>query len=458
MSVVPLFSLNPLDWLGDKVSEGAASVFTSMMMGLWSAAMWLLKTVFVFIDQFTPNIQDPDLNRLYGVTLWISLFMALVIAFGQIGLSVIRQDGKSLADLAIGVIQYGAIVTSWLVVGAAIITGCSGLTKGLLETLLGVDSFSGYGAGDGWVDQVSGTVEAAALGLCALFVVVPAAFGHLIIMMVRAAALLILTATLPIAASGALGEGTKSWMWKSLRWFLACSLMEPLLALVLGMGVQFAWSGMPDGTATDGSSTAQNIGASVVGSVIMLVACFTPMALFRMFAFVDPGTASGASFRSTMQANGGVSGLLKGQRGGAGQGSGSGAASEAAPDGRSSSESGAESQTASRFVKAGAVGGVVMRGAGKAMGAVGKVAETGARLGVDAMGQVGVGHAGYYGFTPDQAPPEHGGRRGGWGGGQPAEPPSSRPPAHHRHGQDDGVANNIPPPAQAAVDEGVIPL
>ena len=63
---------------------------------------------------------------------------------------------------------------------------------------------------------------------------IPAAFGYLLIMLVREAALLILTATMPIAAAGALGDGTKAWMWKSIRWFVAACLTSPLLALVVG--------------------------------------------------------------------------------------------------------------------------------------------------------------------------------------------------------------------------------
>ena len=244
-----------------------------------------------------------------------------MVAFGQIGLAVLRQDGRGFGTLAAGVVQYGVVVACWIAVCAGLITAASGLTKGILDTLLGVDSFSGYAAGDDFVDKVSGTVQAATLGVCALFILIPAAFGHMVIMLVRSAALLILTATMPIAAAGALSEGTKSWMWKSIRWFLACVLMEPLLALVLGMGTQFAWAGHARRRgrrprrrpAAASSSTAENIGMSVVGSVIMLVACFMPLVLFRLLAFVDPGTASGASFRSTMNANGGVSGLLRGQ-------------------------------------------------------------------------------------------------------------------------------------------------
>lgn len=203
-----------------------------------------------------------------------------------------------------------------------------------------------------------------------------------------------------------MSDGTKSWMWKSLRWFLACALMEPLLALVLGMGVQFAWAGMPDGSGAgsgtlasqlDGSDSAENIAMTVVGATIMLVACFTPMVLFRLLAFVDPGTASGASFRSTLNANGGVAGLLKGQHGTSEQ-TQSSAASEAAPDGRSTAETGAEAEHTRRFGNgkvaqaAQKAGGVL----GTGMEKVGGAAQTATAMGVDVLGSSGVGGQGYY--------------------------------------------------------------
>lgn len=452
--VVPMIDLNPLHWVGDKAKEGLADAFASMMMAIWSGAMWLLKTAFSLIDSFTPNVADPDLAKLYSVILWVALVVALVVAFGQIGLSVLRQDGHGFGTLAVGVVQYGVVLCCWIGVSAGLIAAASGLTKGLLNSLLGVESFSGYAAGDGFVDHVSGTVQAATLGICALFILIPAAFGHMVIMMVRSAALLILTATMPMAVAGALSEGTKSWMWKSIRWFLACVLIEPMLALVLGIGTQFAWAGMPDGQQADQgvhvlgqtlhvSDTTSNIGVSVVGSIIMLVACFMPMVLFRLLAFVDPGTVSGASFRSTMQANGGVSGVLRGKRR-AGERSASGAASETAADGRTTSENGAEAETASRFqskaVKAIPVAG---RFVGGAMDKVGKVAQYGAAMGVDVLGQAGIGNQGYY-------PTDHDPKQA-----------ASKGKKHHQmkpmnDTNKDGVANDAPSPATETVaEEGV---
>lgn len=443
-SIVPWVDLNPLQWLGDQAQQTLADGFASMMMGLWSAGVWLLQTAFSLIDSFTPNVNDPDLTSLYAITLWIALAIALVVAVGQIGVAVIRQDGRGFGTLLAGVVQYGVVVACWVGVCAGVITGTSGLADGLLRTLLGVDSFSGYAAGDGFVDTVSGTVESATLGVCALFLVIPAAFGHIIIMLVRSAALLVLTATMPIAAAGALSESTKAWMWKSIRWFLACALMQPLLALVLGLGTQFAWSGMPDGTGVDvglhgradaataasaaattaastatASASAQNIGLSVVGSVILLVSCFTPLVLFRLLAFVDPGTASGASFRTTMSANGGVSGLLKGDRRTASApNTHSGAASETAADGRTTSENGAEAQTANRWqaaalARASGTGGRAGAKVGSIVGSVmertATVARIGASMGVDVLGQAGIGNQSYYdlGHNPEQSRSGH---------------------------------------------------
>lgn len=453
--IVPMIDLNPLNWLGNKAKETLADGFTSMMVAIWSGAMWLLKTAFSLIDEFTPNVADPDLGKLYSVTLWIALVIALVVAFGQIGLAVLRQDGRGFGTLAAGVVQYGVVLSCWIGVSAGFIAASSGLTKGILDSLLGVDSFSGYAAGDGFVDTVAGTTNAAVLGLCALFILIPAAFGHMVIMLVRSAALLILVATMPLAAAGALSEGTKSWMWKSIRWFLACVLMEPLLALVLGMGTQFAWAGMPDNQNEPGlldgtwRSTSENIGMSVVGSIIMLVACFMPMVLFRLLAFVDPGTASGASFRSTMHANGGVSGLLRGKSKTA-QGSGSGAASETASDGRTSSENGAEAATAGRW-SAGSLAKSAGKGLtypvrhprkslGAGMHAAGQVAQAGAAMSVDVLGQGGIGNQGYY---PTDHHPKSGTKKPGGG--------HHLRPFNDTNG--DGVANDIPAQAMDVAEK-----
>lgn len=314
---LPLVDLNPFDWAGDAIQQGLADTFTAMMMALWSAGLWLIEMVFGVIDRFvTPDVADPGLGRLYGTTLWLSFVVALLVGLGQVGLAAIRRDGRTLGALVVGAAQYGAVVTMWVSVCAVLVLGCAGLTTGLLHQLLGVDGFAGYAASAGLPDRVTGTVQSAVLGLCSMLLLVPAAFGYLLITLVREAALLILTATMPLAAAGALGEGTRAWLWKSIRWFVAACLTAPLLALVVGLGVQISRAAFPDAaqperaqpsgavaaggsqaaaqlgavadTAQQTGSSAGNVGMAVVGCVILLVACFCPMALFRLLAFVDP--------------------------------------------------------------------------------------------------------------------------------------------------------------------------
>jgi hypothetical protein len=451
--VVPMFDLNPFHWAGDAAKSALADAFTSAMMALWSAGLWLIDASFKIIDTFlTPNVQDAGLGGLYSITLWLSLLVALVVGLGQIGMVAIRRDGRSIATLAAGIVQYGAVVSCWLVICGAVIYACAGLTKTLLDTLLHVDGFAGYSASAGMQVQATGTVQAAILGVCALFMLIPASFGYIVIMLVREAALIILTATMPIAAAGALGETSRAWMWKSIRWFLATSLMSPLLALVVGIGVQISRAAFPDTTGSSAHGLAQpsisrhltthgpahlslsrvsdavvaactsgggqhgqhlgscaqhwasdgqgHVGMAVVGCVVFLIACFCPMVLFRLLAFVDPGTASGASFRATMAANGGVSGLLSRSRSGEAS-EGSGTATQAAGDGRSASESSADAETANRWQsRAAKVLPALGRTVAGTIDTVGSVAQRGASLSVDVLGQSGVGHQGYYDTTP----------------------------------------------------------
>ncbi|MDT9594894.1 hypothetical protein RDV89_17530 [Nocardioides zeae] len=466
----PLIDLNPIDDIGGLIQDGLADMWTSAMLALWSAGLWAMKSIMQLLDRFlTPDVTDPGLSQLYGVTLGLSVLVALVIAFGQIGLAVVRRDGSNLGSLLVGLVQYGAVVVGWVAVCAGLIVASAGLTSGLLETLLGIEDFSGYETAAGWPERIGGTVGATVLALCSLFLLIPAAFGYVLIMLVREASLLILVATMPIAAAGALGDGTRAWMWKSLRWFVACVLIAPCLALVLGIGVQITRAAFPDGAVADpaaedviagatgsgdvnwaellesyGSAQESQLGMAVVGCVIMVLACFCPMVLFRLLAFVDPGTSSGAAFRANLAANGGVGGLL-GRNGGSGA-QGTSAAMQMGDDGRSGGEAGADAQTTDRWQGAPSgsrkgpggfsVVGAVGAAAGTTIRGMGRVALTGASLLVDVNGQGGVGDGGYYDTSP--APRPTAARRASAPEGPSVPSPGS------------GVANDPPTPSSVA--------
>jgi hypothetical protein len=372
--------LDPLRWLGGAAAAATGEAWKSAMIALWSAGLWVLKLAFQVIDAFT----TPDLSaggplvKVLPYTFYLGAVVALLMAMVQIGAAAWRRDGQSLGRVLVGVAQFALVWSGYVGCAVLLVTATAGLTKGLLSALLGVEVFAGFDEAVSWPRHVDDTVVATVLGLCTVFLIFPAAIGWLLIMLVREAALMVLTATAPIAAAGLLGESTRVWWWKSLRWFIAALLISPLSALVLGVGVQIL-HGIVKGSGDD---TAAAVGMAVTGSVLMLISAVCPLILFRLLAFVDPGTSSGATMRQSWTAAGGMSGLL-----GRGDAAGSGAAVQQDEQGRAQGEGHADAQTQGRIVAA------VQQLTARA-GAVGTRA---ASIGADVTALSGVGHqAPYY--------------------------------------------------------------
>ena len=222
-----------------------------------------------------------------------------------------------------------------------------------------------------------------------------AAIGHLLVMLTRAGALVVLVATTPISAAGLVSEAGRSWFWKSLRWFHAAAFTPVLMVLVLGLGVQMT-TGVANGLADKAMSA---VGTALPGVILILIGAVSPLALFKLLAFVDPGTPSGAALRAGLSAQGGIQGLLAG-RPGAGTASTSSAASSTDGQGRSHAESAGEASTGARFGQAergllglaGPVGGLAAQG----LGLMQAVGAKGAAVGGDVTNQTGAGHQSWH--------------------------------------------------------------
>ncbi|MBN9620946.1 MAG: hypothetical protein J0H43_14640, partial [Actinobacteria bacterium] len=259
---------------------------------------------------------------------------------------------------------------------------------------------------------------------------------------------IILVATAPISAGGLVSETGKVWFWKTLRWFFSCLLISPMAALLLGIGVKLSTGvinppkpPMCGGKLCDplhhlkqindyaNSTNTAHAGMAVVGCVVIAIGACCPMILFRLLAFVEPGTASGAALRQSWSDAGGMSGVMSGGT----QSSGSSAATQSGGDGRSGGESGAESQTQSRLSQA-------MGAFGAGVQAVSSFANKAADLSSDVLGQAGVGSPSYSMTPTDErssrsssngGSSSHGsfntssgsGETGGTGGGSTPEPP-----------------------------------
>lgn len=372
-----------MNWLGGQASKAIGDVWQAAMTGLWSAALWLLQLAFQVIDQFTtPDLSaSGPMSSVLPTTLWIGAAVAVLMMFIQLAVALVRRDGQSLGRVFLGIAQFGAAWIAYLGVAGGLVAAAAGLEKGILSATLHVNSFSGINLSASWPRNVNDVVLATVLGVLSLLLVIPAAFFYLIIMFVREAALILLVATAPISAAGLLADASKVWFWKSLRWFIACLLISPTAALVLGIGVQVS-NGVVSG---EGDKTAAAAGMAVVGCVMIAIGACCPLVLFRLLAFVDPSTASGAALRQSWSDAGGMSGLMSGN---GAQAAGGTAAAQSSSDGRSGGETNAESQTRGRLAAA-------MGTVGQGMQTAVSLAHKAADVGSDVLGSTGVGHPGY---------------------------------------------------------------
>ena len=85
------------------------------------------------------------------------------------------------------------------------------------------------------VGDITDGPVATVLGLLGL-VLWLAAIGHLLVMVTRAGALIVLAAMTPVTAAGLVSDAGRAWFWKSLRWFHAAAFTPFLMVLMLGVG------------------------------------------------------------------------------------------------------------------------------------------------------------------------------------------------------------------------------
>ncbi len=314
------------------VGSLAASAFDSAMKSVWEFAGSFLTESFKFIDKFTTPNLDPatgPITTVLPTVVWVAGAVASLLVFVQVGWGAVTR-GVGLAKLLIGVGQYVLVTACGYAVLVAAVTAATGLTHGILKSGLSVDNWAGInGTHNGPFLAGVQAYTGVQLGLVAVTCVIPAAAGYLIEAMVRAAALLILAATLPILAAGLLSEKTASWFWRGLRWTIALLMLQPVTALGITIGFNIA-SGAAGGAAGTGG-VGDGLGALLIGGITLLVSLVCPFALFKLLAFVDPATPSGSAVRSGMAGGGQAPRAVAG--GGKSAGAGQ-AAGESATTGR----------------------------------------------------------------------------------------------------------------------------
>lgn len=413
--------IDPFGLLGSAIANVVTDSLTAAMLALWNAGLWVLRAVLELEDAIlTPSLgEDGPVGELYATTFWIALALVGILMLVQVGVALGKRDGHSIGRLLVGAAQFGFVWFAWVGYGVTLVAACSGLTEALMQSLLNVTRWSEWEPWEPFTasDITNGTV-AVILGIMGMLLWL-AAIGHTLVMVARAASLLVLAAVTPIAAAGLVTDFGRGWFWKSFRWFHAAALTPPLMVLALGIGVRITTEVAVGGE----DDVLKSIGTAFVGVVLICVSSFSPLALYKLFAFTDPGSTSGSALRAGLAAAGGIGGVLAGRQ------TGSSAATTTDEAGRTAGEDGAAATTIGRFAAGmGPVGQAFSAGIG-VMAAVGGTA---AAMGADQTNQMGVGHNNF--------PPDYSRRGVRAGSGQ--------------SGHDDGATSEPTNPDDPTVDNG----
>jgi hypothetical protein len=384
---------NPFAKLGSTAAQIVTDGWTAMMLSFWNAGLWVLRLVLSWMDHWlTPDLSaDGPAHELYQVTYWFAGVLVVIMLVVQIGIAAGRRDGKGLARAGIGLAQFLIVTAAWIGYTVAVTAAMGGLTRATMQSLLNVTSWNSW---QPWATfdpkQVTDAALATVLGGMGLLVWI-AAIGHLLVILARDAALIVLVATGPIAAAGLVNETTRAWFWKAFRWFHAAVASPLLVVIVTGVGMKFA-----EGVAAGKAGTVEaSVGTVLPAAVLICIAVISPVALFKMLAFLDPGTSSGASMRSGMQAMGGMQGLLSGKPAATVADDTASTSSGSQSAGEASAEAATTTRVAGAVQQGGSILGPVGIGLAAGLGVMTKLGTLGTAVLTDVTNQEGVGHNTY---------------------------------------------------------------
>ena len=370
---------NPIDILGQglggSLADLAESAFNQAMKSLWDFSVSLLTGVLGVIDHLTvPNL-DPAAGPLASVmpaTIWVGGVLLVLLSFVQLAKAAM-SGGGGLFQLFKGIGQYMIVTAAALGILTTLVTAADAAARGILEAGLNARSWQGISAANApWQNAVH-AVSGAGLGLIALLGVLPAAIGLMVAALVRQASILVIAATIPILAAGLVAEATARWFWTGLRWMFALVMLTPAVAIVVSIGFKVAASASQAGGPAS-SDAGQQAVTAFIGAAVLLISVFCPLAMFKLFAFMDSGTPSGHSLRTSLSDFGSGSTPAAGVAAGVGGGAPSGSVTAQEADASNSVDSRWTSALSSlsaphRIMAAGTT--AAMSGAGPVLEAVG---------------------------------------------------------------------------------------
>ena len=180
---------NPFEDIGDVIAKAAADAWTAAMLAIWSSGLFVLRIVLTFTELFlTPDLSaDGPGKDVYAFTLWLALALVVILAMIQLGAAAFKREGKGLARALIGAGQFVLVCACWFGYCAIIVAACGALTKALMKSLLGVNTWPDWDPLGGLgIHDITDAGVATALAFLGIFLWI-AAIGHVLVYLARAA-------------------------------------------------------------------------------------------------------------------------------------------------------------------------------------------------------------------------------------------------------------------------------
>lgn len=300
----------PMDWLGGKISDLASDALQATARYIGEGVVWLLEAFATgFNDWSTIDLAKTGISPILGISLSLSVVIAVFLLMIQFGKVAISQDGSPLATAATGLAKWAAILAVYTTATQVALDWSDELSTWIINY-----TFEGGGSGEGDAKKAmetqlgkmfsgltaSGTLTGATAGAvftgsgfaasAVAFVIVVGILVILIIaalwieMMMRQAAIMVLVATMPIVLAGQMADATREWWPKARNALIALILMKPVIVICFAIG----FSAM---------SSADGVGNILVGVMVFCLAGASWPALARFMTFTSNGegnsTASG---------------------------------------------------------------------------------------------------------------------------------------------------------------------
>lgn len=334
----------PGNLIGKAATSAANSAFGSFVEAMTDAANWAVKKLMtLWLDAPSPDVSDSDAN---SPVAWMEAhlhYLVVMVLVGSVIWSGIRlalytqaADARTLAE---------TLVRTVLV---AVLTGT------VVTTLLQLaDAWSHWVIAQADIDMSKAVLAAGiapGIVLILAFIVILSQIIQVGIMIMRGAVVMMLTASLTVAAAASGSQMGRQWFQKQISWLLAFILYKPVAAFIYAASFKM--------------TTAKGLMTQLTGVFVMVMAIFALPALMRLIvpatAAVGGGNAgalAGAAVGAAIAGGVGLAAAGAGAAGGAGGFSGAGGGPGTAAGGSQSLPSGAKPPTAGGEASGGGAGG-----------------------------------------------------------------------------------------------------